>query len=161
MNLNNAQNGDHILIRTNDFIKGESNKMIVDYTESPFIRYNYAYSYDNVKESFNYKVVDVKLESLENFVMRKMLRSSDNSSLSYDEFGNPIEDVYYFKEIDSSKFKADKAYQLWIGKRALEDYVIKYDQRFVEVEFSWNISDNDIEKVIEIFKKSNNLQSCG
>ena len=151
--VNDSYNGNQVLMKTSDFIDGESDKMLNEYKESPFIRYNYAYSYATVNENFSYKVIDVKLESLEAFALEKMLDSYHDYGLSYDEEGRPIkEGNYYYQEIDAAMFKADKAYQLWGYDNARNDYLIKYGKRLVELKFSWEIDEDVKLKVANVLK---------
>ena len=153
IDMNDPVNSDEALISTGDFIDGESREMRIDYKESVFMRYNQAYAYGIINETFSYKVVDVKMESLEDYALEKMLHSYDDYGLTYDEEGRPIRGGnYQFEEIDASMFKADKAYQLWAYGEVRDEYLIKYGNRLVNVDFSWEIDEADIDKIIETFK---------
>ena len=130
-----SDNSGQIMITTADLVEGESDQMFAEVKESPWLLYNKGFTAMMEKEYFHYSMIEVKEENLEDFALEQLLRGKD------------------YRESDPSLFQADQTWQLWEGDKKQEAYLIRYDNRLVEVDFSWPVDEEDARKIDEAFDR--------
>ena len=131
---NTSNSSEKVYFTTADFKENESKEMYTIFKESPWLSYNEAFTDGSSNEYVYYRVIDVKKDKLNNFVLDTLLKD--------------VEEKAYYEEIDAREFDADQAYQLING--SLETYLLKYGSRYAEVQFSWKLTAQDKFQVADL-----------
>lgn len=95
-----------------------------------------------------YTIVEVKADFLYDFCLNGMLEARKDA-WSEDIYGNITYDEY--RQVDATPWSADAAYQEYNGETAWDKYLLCYGNLIIELDPSWEMTKEQMEKVGSIF----------
>jgi len=99
-------------------------------------------------QQLRYSVIDIKVPFLYDFIKQSILDSRQDIVL--EEEDRVFMDHY--EPIDPTPWGAQAAYQAWFSRSALNEYLLCWEDRIVEIKFYWEPTQEQIKTAAEILR---------
>ena len=99
----------------------------------------------------DYRILKVKVPFLYDFCLKHMLEDFAHN------FGRPVPEIPGWEQalsIDAAPWGANKAYELSLGDKPQNRFLLCYDKAIVEIDFEWEADANAIEKIKNTLEKT-------
>ena len=144
-----------VSLQISDFIEVEDEDFRESFrmSNSPFISYVEGYQAAKWEEGaeeimmIDYTILVIKAPFCYDFCKNELLK--EYSYLSDDVL---IEKSGY-KKIDAAKWGAEEVYCNYFDDEPSNKFVVCYEDRMIKIDFSWDVTDSDMEKVSELILK--------
>ena len=97
---------------------------------------------------FSYTITEIKVPFLYEVCKQSLLRERQ------DKIGDDYIFNNHYVPMDTTIWRAKEAYQLHWSSHMLDVYLICWEDKIVEIEFDWQVTEEEIKKVVEILEKN-------
>lgn len=144
-------------LKLSDLKEVDEDNMVESYrrTSSIFLTYEEGYQGEKWEEDesvadclmMDYTVLVIKMPFIYDFCKNEMLDRYDNWDEQYPE----LQGYHGYKKSTNPTWNAMEVYQYHDYENEPEyDYIVCYEDRILQIDFGWDVTDEDIEKIYQI-----------